>query len=65
MNEPTEYYRVRRIGGDGELKDESKFQSASLFGLRISADNMMEGEVEAKSESLGRPSRHIYIYYIH
>ena len=40
----------------GEHKDEAKFQPASLFGMVFLADIMMEGEVEAESESLGKLS---------
>ena len=48
--------RIKRIRGDDELKDKSKFRSASCFGMVVLADIMMEGEVAAESESLGRLS---------
>ena len=36
--------RMKRLGGDGEHNDESKFQSVSPFEMLILANIMMEGE---------------------
>ena len=43
--------RIKRIRGD-----ESKFRLVSFFGMAFLADIMMEGEVEAESESIEKLS---------
>lgn len=48
--------RIKRIRGDVDIMDESKFRSASFLGMVLLADIMMEGELEAESESLERVS---------
>ena len=47
---------MRRLRGGREHNDESRFRSVSLFEMLVFADIMTEGEVEAESESLERPS---------